>query len=72
MKLRQLAAIGLLLAFGCQAGDSSSGPASDAPAETPTETPAETPAGDGDGATSATDPEQGELVQVAFNVTGMK
>ena len=68
MKLRQLAAIGLLLAFGCQAGDSSSEPASDTPAETP----AETPAGDGDGATSATDPGQGELVQVAFNVTGMK
>jgi len=60
MKLRQLAAVGLLLAFGCQAGDSSSGPASD------------TPASDGDGATSATDPGQGELVQVAFNVTGTK
>ena len=29
MKIRQLAAMGLLLAFGCQAGDSSSGPSSE-------------------------------------------
>ena len=29
MKIRQLAAIGLLLAFGCQAGENSSGPSSE-------------------------------------------
>ena len=34
MKIRQLAAIGLLLAFGCQAGDSSSGPSSEAESTT--------------------------------------
>ena len=64
MKLRNLAALGLLLAFGCQGNDSASEP-------TP-ETPAETPADSGDGATSATDPAQGDAVQVVFNVTGMK